>query len=196
MKLEPAYVLLVYEHSLLPPVRVRSDRLDMTRVEALRWRLHQQLGRIWERCEALAKEILAKGGEAHARASSGWRCYRTELAPTPDNPEWVTWLDRRVEEPTLPVHLELGQPLHDLYEYAFRSSGRRRQLAEAALKHCIARHLALVEPKAELSLRLRVNGRDYWYTSERFHHCFRWRKQLWPEDASVVVDLDERKNCQ
>lgn len=187
-------IRLLIENSHLPAVRVWKDRLDLARVEALRWRLHQQLVRVWDRCEVLAIQILDKGGHAHARAPNGWRLYRTHLAPSAAHPAWVTWFDRDVEEPAEPSNLELGQKLHDAYAYAFRSNGRRRQIAEAVLKHCIASELARVEPKGELSLRLRVNGRDLWYLAERSHEGFRWTKQLWPEEASVVIDLDERKS--
>ncbi len=179
---EPANPVFFHAASLAPA--------RLPRVESARWRARQELLRVWGRLEALAVQLVGLGGEAHARNESGeWLLYRAERRPEGENPDWVVWfLDRR-DPGAQPVHVDLGQQIHDLMQFAANDSGRRRIVTELALEHCIQGVLAppLVKKDGRVA-RVAVNGRDYWYRCEALSSSYlQWKRMLWPEDDTITL---------
>jgi hypothetical protein len=161
----------------------------------------------WATIRSILQQIVDAGVEeenvtptcflAHANTGrdidSGWRVYRVH--PKGSFAHSMSYSGDWLEvAPDPPVNQELGQRLSELDDYAYSSLYKRKGKVEDALAECIQRTLKqsnIKEPKLlDVSVRLNVNGRDYWYQYTRNQYDqLEFIKTVWSEDDTVVINV-------
>ena len=159
-------------------------------LEARKWRIKDRVddfrNKIWR---PLYDEVV-KLGEAHAKPThkytgtkQWWRYYRNDYANAPSSLSF-DWVD----EPAEPKNFGIGQQYYHMdqqigryYKYLYKFN--------TVLGSAIVKYLEeTVDPKLVSTVRLSVNGRDYWYASESTRHgVARWSRINWPESPLVEI---------
>jgi len=130
-------------------------------------------------------EKLGAVGRAHAKPTHkfdhykdlDWWLYTTH--PYEDTHsvgfEWV-------KRPNKPENLEIGQAYYELDKRLMQYS-RYKSKFRTALAESIKRLLAKNAPKEEnITLKLVINDKIFWYLSYKQHRYLGWKKIAWPED--------------
>jgi hypothetical protein len=162
---------------------------DIPTLEARKWRMKERKDRFYHEVWRPLYDLLVKVGEAHAKpthkfkSEKKWWLYKTyECEDT--HHIGFDWVDT----PAKPKNVEIGQRYYELDRRIMRYYGYIN-LFDIVLGLAIHKFLRMEHPPqaAGVSLRLVLNGRNYWYVSGYVGHAIDWVKVNWPESPIIEI---------
>lgn len=101
------------------------------------------------------------------------------------------------EEPERPINLEAGQRFYDV-EQQSQTVVKRSSVLCAAFEKAIwhwfyEQKKNLPKPAPGKSLKLKINGRSYWFQGEWEGRSYQWRRLHWPEEELIQVNIVKRE---
>lgn len=163
---------------------------DIAALEARRWRMKERADRFYNELWRPAYDAVIDAEEAHAKPThkftgekKWWRYYCTDYVNGSTALSW-DWVD----DPGKPKNYEVGQRYYDLDRQMTRYYGYVSRFT-IVLEAAIHRHLRKKHSPNMVgtTLRLILNGRDYWYVSGYVGHSIEWIKVSWSGSQMIEV---------
>lgn len=116
--------------------------------------------------------------------------YKKSNSDFPYSYSW-DWVEGAVDNPQ---HVDLGQPFYEVDKHS-RTVAKRKYVFIAAFKMAIdklVRGSRLPKAEWDQTLKLEINGRSYWFCSERTRDSDRpyiWKVLHWPEADLVKMTI-------
>lgn len=163
---------------------------DIATLEARRWRVKERTDRFYNEVFKPVYDAIIKAGEAHARPThkfngdqKWWRYYRNDYPSEQPTISW-DWVD----DPDEPKNYEIGQHYYDIDHQLIRYYGYMgsfNTVLEAAIHKYLWREHK--PDMASTTLRLILNGRDYWYVSGYIGCSIEWVKVSWVGSPMIEI---------
>lgn len=159
-------------------------------LEARRWQMKERVDRFYNETFDPAYNAIIEVGEAHAKPThkftgekKWWRYYRIDHSNSQPALSW-DW----VNDPGDPKNYEIGQRYYNLDLQLTRYYGYLSRFT-TVLKVAINKYL-WKNHKPDMSgttLRLVLNGRNYWYVSGYVGRSLEWKKVSWSGSSMIEV---------
>jgi len=163
---------------------------DIATLEARRWQMKERVDQFHNEIFKPAYDAMIEAGEAHVKPThkftgekKWWRYYRIDHPGSQPALSW-DWVD----DPGEPENYEIGQRYYNLDLQLTRYYGYVSKFT-TALKAAIHKYL-WKEHKPEttgITLRLVLNGRNYWYVSGYVGRNIEWKKVSWSGSPMIEI---------
>jgi len=159
---------------------------DVPTLENRYARMKDRYDKFFEEVFRPAFDKVVEVGRAHAKPThqyreyqgKTWWLYTTHQYIKDQSSISFDW----VEDQKNPENHEIGQTYYEL-DRKLRQYSRYKSKFKTALTESIKRMLAKMPPiKEDITLKLVINDKIFWYVSCRTHNFYEWKKVAWPED--------------